>query len=269
MTLQIEDLRVTAPHGLELVHGIDVEVQPGEWFALGGESGSGKSVTAHAIGDLLPVGLTRTARTLRLGQHDLLTQGRRQMRRIRGTEICYVFQNYAGAFSPYHRIGAHMTEALGAHGTTNSSAYHSTILTALEEVGLDPEATANRYPFQLSGGQLQRVVLATAVMARPRLLIADEPTTALDAVTQADVLARIDQLRASTGCAVLFITHDLRCVRTHADRMAVLRHGEIVEQGTVAEITARPSHPYTRGLLAALPPIDRDLDRLPVTQQGA
>ena len=248
----------------EIVHGVSFSVDAGEWFAVIGESGSGKSISAHAIGDLLPRSLHRNADALRLGDLDLLTAGRRRLRRELGRSICYVFQNYGAAFSPYYRIGAHMTEALRAHERLSRGQCRGRITDALERVGLDPLITAERYPFQLSGGQLQRVVLAPALMGRPKLLIADEPTTALDAATQADVLERVDDLRRSTGCAVLFITHDLRCVSARADRIAVMRRGRIVETGPTSKVVADPQDPYTRNLFASVPMVDQDLDRLPV-----
>lgn len=263
--LEVNDLQVATRGGRELVHGISFTVAPGEWLALIGESGSGKSVSAHAIGDILPDALTRRAARLTLGDTDLLTCGPTQMRRVLGARLCYVFQNYAGAFSPYYRVGEHMHEVLMAHATTAGRAERARrIADALHEVSLDPEQTVSRYPFQLSGGQMQRVVLATSLMLRPSLLIADEPTTALDAKTQADVLDRIDDLRRSTGCAVLFITHDLRCVVNRADRVAVMRHGRIVEEGATAEVVRNPQHDYTRNLFASVPSIEQDLDRLPV-----
>lgn len=261
--LEVGDLKVATRAGHDLVHGISFTVAPGEWLALIGESGSGKSVTAHAVGDLLPDTLTRSAERLTLGDADLRTCGPRRMRRILGARICYVFQNYEGAFSPYYRIGRHMHEALSAHRSVDRGQARQIIATALEEVSLDPDQTMNRYPFQLSGGQMQRVVLATALMLKPELLIADEPTTALDGMTQVDVLARIDDLRTSTGCAVLFITHDLRCVVDHADRVAVMRHGRIVEDGVTDEVVAAPKEAYTRNLFASVPAVDKDLDRLP------
>lgn len=262
--LEVQNLTIGVRGGRELVHGVSFGVEAGQWLAIIGESGSGKSISAHAIGDLLPQNLRREAGRLRLGDADLLTCGPRRMRRELGQNLCYVFQNYTGAFSPYYRLGEHMHEALTAHTGLDRHKRRRRIADALEEVNLDPDATLTRYPFQLSGGQMQRVVLATALMLRPRLLIADEPTTALDAKTQADVLARIDDLRRSTGCAVLFITHDLRCVIDRADRIAVMRDGRIVETGVAAEVIAAPQHEYTRNLFASVPAVDLRPDRLPV-----
>lgn len=264
MRLRVKGLCIASTTGTGIVDALDFDIAAGEWFALVGESGSGKSATALAIGDLLPAGLVRSGTSIELDGMDLLTASPRELRRVRGADLAYVFQDYAGAFTPYLRLGDQMSEAIGAHRPTPAADRHDRVVAALDEVGLDGVATAQRYPFQLSGGQLQRAALATAMLLEPKLLIADEPTTALDAVTQASVLELIDRLRRRHGCSVLFITHDLRCVLRHADRVAVMRAGAFVESGTTDEISASPTHGYTRQLFAAIPRIDAPVRRLPV-----
>lgn len=263
--LSVKNLRVVAGE-TALVKSISFEVAQGEWFAIIGESGSGKSMTAHAVGGLLPDGVNREAITLSLGELDLIGSTRRQRRRWLGKDIAYVFQDYASTFSPYYRVGDHMDEALRVHSDLDKPRRSRKISEALEQVEL-PVAMARRYPFQLSGGQMQRVALATAMMLNPSLLIADEPTTALDVKTQAGILEQIDLLRQATNCAVLFITHDLRCVERWADRVAVMRHGEFLEVGETARIVGSPQQDYTAKLFAAVPSVTSSAYRLPTFEQ--
>lgn len=261
--LSVRDLSVLTRGGATLVDAISFDVGPGEWFALIGESGSGKSVTAFAIGDLLPAALLREAGSLRLDGRELLGLGAREMRALRGPDIAYIFQDYSRAFTPYLRLGDQMAEALLSHEKLTREATHARLAESLDEVGLPPEDTMRRYPFQLSGGQLQRAAIASAMSMRPRLLIADEPTTALDAVTQADVLDLIDRARERHDCSVLFITHDLRSAARHADRLAVMQHGHIIEAGPTPDVVAAPREGYTRALFAAVPRLRSGARRLP------
>lgn len=255
MSLRVRDLTIATAAGTRLVDGVDLDIAPGQWFALIGESGSGKSLTAMSLANLLPAALQRSADTLTLGSHDLLTASGSALRRLRGSALAYVFQDYAGSFTPYRRLGAQMVETLRSHERIDLAAARRRVTESLDEVGLPGAQFARRYPLQCSGGQVQRVALATAMLLRPTLLVADEPTTALDAVTQARMLDLIDTLRTRHGCAVLFITHDLRCVKRHADRVAVMRHGRLVESGATAQVVAHPSHDYTRRLFDAVPRI--------------
>lgn len=257
LRLRVRDLRISSGER-EIVHGIDFDIHAGEWFSVIGESGSGKSLSASAIMNLLPEGLTRAAGELRLGDEDLLAASERELRRMRGARVAYVFQNYASAFTPYFTIGYQMRETLAAHGLSDDGRVRE----ALESVRLDA-AFAKRYPFELSGGQLQRVALATAMLLDPELLIADEPTTALDAVTQHEVLKLIDALRHEHDCSVLFVTHDLRCVRSHADTVMVLKDGNEVESGAADSVLVHPQADYTRRLFNAMPRLDEPVDRLP------
>lgn len=264
MLLEVQNLRITKADGVELVRGVDFSIREGEWFSLIGESGSGKSITAFAVGNLLPRALTRGADRLSFLKTDLRGLPETQYRRIRGKSMSFVFQDYHGAFTPYYKLGPQMAEAARAHDSQAGSGARERIVTALWEVGLDGEEMYGRYPFQVSGGQLQRAALALAMLLQPALLIADEPTTALDAVSAALVLELIAKMKREKGCSVLFITHDLRIVRKYADNVSIMQAGAIVESGAKKDVLAAPRHVYTRDLLAAIPPLRGTPDRLPI-----
>ena len=260
--LEIENLRI-GTRRKELVKGIDLDIKAGQWFALIGESGSGKSITSRSIANLLASNLTRTADRLRFGDRDLLRISERQLRELRGDQIAYVFQDYQSAFTRYYRIGDQFHELMRAHRDWGKQEREERMAEALDAVGLDP-ALRKRYPFQVSGGQLQRMALAMAVTLEPELLIADEPTTALDAWSASRVLEHMAAVKERLGCAILFITHDLRIMRRYADEVGILRQGEIVERGPKQRVSEAPKHPYTKDLLAAIPPLREIPDRLPV-----
>lgn len=261
--LEVSDLRITTRSGRELVKGIDFRVERGEWFALIGESGSGKSITSSAITDLLARNLRRDAESIRFDGRDLLGMGRHELRKVRGESIAYVFQDYQSAFTPYYTIGNQMHEMLRSHRTMSTRDRQEMIEHQVEAVGLDPRLIA-RYPFQVSGGQLQRLALASAVLLGPELLIADEPTTALDSWSSSIVLDELAKIKETTGTSILFITHDLRIMNRYAERVAIMQQGEIVERGSKDEVVLRPHHPYTRNLLASIPPLRGTEPRLPV-----
>ena len=285
--LEVRDLRVGFG-AAEAVRGVSFEVAPGETLGLVGESGSGKSVTSHALMRLLPGAArvsgqvwlrggagsgTRTAAgtgvgiEVGVGSTDLLALPEEAMRRHRGRSLGMVFQEPMTALNPVMRIGEQVGEAVLAHAPrTSKAALRHRVLEVLRAVALpDPEGRLRSFPHQFSGGQRQRIVIAMALINRPRLLIADEPTTALDVTVQAQILELLRQLRAEYGLAMLFISHDLAVVGQIADRIAVMRHGEIVEQGPAREMLTAPRHPYTRGLLAAAPTMRTARDRpLPV-----
>lgn len=261
--LEVPQLRITTRRGRELVKGIDFEVGHGEWFALIGESGSGKSITSGAVTNLLAKSLTRTAEAITFDDRDLLAAGPKQLRELRGDQIAYVFQDYQSAFTPYYTIGNQMHELLRAHRRLTRQQRQARIEEGVRSVGLDP-ALVRRYPFQVSGGQLQRLALASAVLLEPRLLIADEPTTALDSWSSRVVLEQLAHVKETTGCSILFITHDLRIMNRYADRVAIMRQGEIVEHGSKDRIVRHAQHPYTRDLLASIPPLRGTASRLPV-----
>ncbi|AET60908.1 ABC transporter ATP-binding protein [Paenibacillus terrae HPL-003] len=251
--LSIEGLTIRTK-AKTIVDGLELAIRPGEWFALAGESGSGKSMTASAIGGLLPPSVT-TEGIIAWKGHNLLALSAKQRRSLLGNEISYIFQDYHGAFTPFLRIGSQLDELMRAHGSWDRKARKLRCIEVLERVQLPEERVYRSYPFQLSGGQLQRAAIAAALLLEPKLLIADEPTTALDTLTAHRVLQLIDRIRTETGISVLWITHDLRHVRKYADRIAVMRTGTLVETGDTLSVLDHPAHPYTRSLLAAIPPL--------------
>jgi peptide/nickel transport system ATP-binding protein len=254
--LRVEGLRISFG-GAEAVRGISFAIAPGETLGLVGESGSGKSATSLAMMGLLP-GSARVSGSVRMGAEELLTLPERQMRRVRGREIAMVFQEPMTALNPVMTVGRQIGEALLAHAPrTKRAEVRERVRAAMRAVEL-PEERMEDYPHQFSGGQRQRVVIAMAIMNRPRLLIADEPTTALDVTVQAQVLALLRRLRVEYGLAMLFISHDLAVVAQVADRVAVMRQGEIVEMGEVRQVMTAPQHAYTRALLASAPTMRTD-----------
>ena len=259
--LEVRDLRI-AFAGKEAVRGISFEVGRGETLGLVGESGSGKSATSLAMMRLLPESAKVTG-AIGLDGSELLTLPEAEKRRRRGQEVAMIFQEPMTALNPVMKVGRQIGEALLAHAPKmGRREVRARVLQAMREVGLpDPERRCDDYPHQFSGGQRQRVVIAMALINKPRLLIADEPTTALEVTVQAQILALLKTLRVEHDLSMLFISHDLAVVAQVADRVAVMRHGEIVEQGTVAQIFGDPRHEYTRKLLASAPSMTTDRDR--------
>ena len=259
--LSVRDLRI-AFGGREAVRGISFDVAASETLGLVGESGSGKSATALAVMRLLGASATVSG-SIRLGDEELLALPEEAMRRHRGRDIAMVFQEPMTALNPVMTVSRQIAEALEAHKPgTSRKEVRERVLEAMREVGLpDPERRANDYPHQFSGGQRQRVVIAMALMNRPQLLIADEPTTALDVTVQAQVLALLKRLRAERGLSMLFISHDLAVVGQVADRVAVMQNGEIVETGEVRQVLTVPQHEYTQRLLNAAPTMTTDRER--------
>ncbi|OBZ93411.1 microcin ABC transporter ATP-binding protein [Pararhizobium polonicum] len=250
----IQNLDVALPKGSDrhlAVADASLTIAPGEVVCLVGESGSGKSVLASAIAGLLPDTLHVTHGALRFDGVDVLNLNEAGLRRLRGARIGYIFQEPMAALNPLLTIGHQIAEALTAHGHPAPPEKIADLLAAMRLP--EPDTLGHRYPHELSGGQRQRVAIAIAVACEPDLLIADEPTTALDVTTQAEILRLILDLRASQGLAVLFITHDFGVVREIADRIVVMQNGKIVEEGRAAQLLASPAHPYTRRLLAAVP----------------
>jgi peptide/nickel transport system ATP-binding protein len=237
---------------LTVVDGVSFDLRAGEVLALVGESGCGKTKTAEALLGLVPPGLGSVrAKRIDLGGKDLAVLGEPAMRRIRGREISMVFQEPLTALDPVFRAGQQLASVLRRHLRCGRAEARAASLDMLRRVGIaDPGRVLDSYPHELSGGMRQRVIIATAMACRPRVLIADEPTTALDVTTQAQVLAQLTALTRESGTAILLITHDLGLVAQYSDRALVMRRGRIVEDTLVGELFRKPGHPYTAELLA-------------------
>ena len=256
--LDVRDLRI-AFGGREAVRGISFAIEAGETLGLVGESGSGKSATSLAMMRLLPPS-AEVSGSIRLGSEELLTLPEGKMREHRGKSTAMIFQEPMTALNPVMTVGRQIGEALLAHTPrTPRRELRDRVLASMREVALpEPERRIDDYPHQFSGGQRQRIVIAMALMNKPQLLIADEPTTALDVTVQAQILVLLKQLRTEHGLSMLFISHDLAVVGQIADRVAVMRQGEIVEMGEVGQVLTRPQHPYTQSLLASAPTMRTD-----------
>ncbi|MGJ5092440.1 ABC transporter ATP-binding protein [Bradyrhizobium oligotrophicum] len=259
--LSVSDLSVAFHQQGRLSTAVDhvsFDIKRGECVALVGESGSGKSVSALSVLKLLPYPVaSHPSGSIRLKGRDLLPLSEGEMRGIRGSDISIIFQEPMTSLNPLHTIERQISEILHLHRPISNGAARARVLELLTQVGIpEPETRLGSYPHQLSGGQRQRVMIAMALANEPDLLIADEPTTALDVTVQAQILALLADIRARLGMSLLFITHDLGIVRRIADRVCVMNGGKIVEQGPVEQVFTAPSHPYTRALLAAEPKPD-------------
>ncbi|WP_328932130.1 MULTISPECIES: ABC transporter ATP-binding protein [unclassified Streptomyces] len=254
--LEIENLGVTfstESGDVPAVRGVSLRVEPGETLALVGESGSGKSTVALAALGLLP-GNARASGGVSVGGTDVVGAGEAQLARLRGRTASMVFQEPATALDPLTRIGKQIAEVVRNHRDVSRQEAAAEAVALLRRVGIpEPERRASAFPFQLSGGQRQRVVIAMAIANSPGLLVADEPTTALDVTVQAEILDLLRALAADSGTGVLLVTHNMGVVADFADRVAVMLEGEIVETGSVEDVLLRPTHEYTRRLLAAVP----------------
>ena len=265
--LAIEGLTVAFRTGrgeVSAVEDVSLSVAPGEILGVVGESGSGKSVTALSVMGLLPEPAARVVAGRVVFDGTVLTGlGEGRMRRLRGPGIGMVFQEPMTSLNPVFSIGDQITETLRAHGERSARARRDRAVSMLERVGIPSAAQRLRdYPHQLSGGQRQRVMIAMALACRPRLLIADEPTTALDVTIQAGILDLLLDLRDQLGMAVLLITHNMGVIAEVADRVAVMYAGRVVETASVEDVFAHPAHPYTRALLGCVPSLDDDRPRL-------
>jgi peptide/nickel transport system ATP-binding protein len=256
--LEVQGLAVefhTAGGAVHAVRGVDWHVDGGEVLAILGESGSGKSVSAAAVMNLIdsPPGYVTAGRILYRGQ-DLLTMPAEARRGINGRKIAMIFQDPLAHLNPVYSVGWQIAETMTAHGAASGAQARARAIELLRRVGIpEPERRVADYPHQFSGGQRQRVMIAIALALRPELLIADEPTTALDVTVQAQILALLQELQAETGMGLILITHDLGVVAELADRVAVMHDGRIVETGPVRRVYRTPEHPYTRRLMAAIP----------------
>jgi peptide/nickel transport system ATP-binding protein len=265
--LELRDLTVElpTPHGwVQPVREVSLTLEPGETLGLVGESGSGKTMLALALVGLLPAGARRSgqawlASNNGAGRRDLVALGERERIAIRGREIGFIFQEPMTALNPVMRIGAQIAEAVRAHASgLRAAEADSRVIAALERARVpQPALRARQFPHQLSGGLRQRAMIAMALAAGPRILVADEPTTALDVTVQKEILELLRRLQEEMGLALLFITHDLGVVAQVARNLAVMYAGRIVEFGPVEEVLRRPRHPYTEGLLRASPQLGR------------
>ena len=255
--LEVKDLEVTYGSGrkaFKAVNRANFEIYKGETFGLVGESGSGKTVTAMMVSGLLRPEQADFRGRILLDGEDLLHAGGQRIRAIQGKDICVVFQEPMSAMDPTMRIGKQVEECLRVHTDLSAQERRQRALQALRDVELpDPEGVYRKYPHELSGGMLQRVMIAAAIVARPRLLLADEPTTALDVTIQAQILALLKRLNQEMGMSILFISHNLHVVRKLCTRVAVMEKGRIVETGPVDQIFFHPQAPYTQRLIAAIP----------------
>ncbi|MGX7703969.1 ABC transporter ATP-binding protein [Methylobacterium sp. Gmos1] len=256
----VRNLSLALPEGGDrpnAVDGVSFDLVAGEILCLVGESGSGKSMCAHALMGLLPKAVRPVSGTIRLGETDLLAQDAAAWRDTRGRRIAMIFQEPMTALNPLMRIGDQMAEMFEAHNLLTPKERRARAVALAGEVGLpNPEQIVRSYPHQLSGGQRQRAMIAMALALEPAVLVADEPTTALDVTTQAQILKLIRDLQRRRDMAVLFITHDFGVVAEIADRVLVLRHGRVVEEGPASAVLGRPQAAYTRALLAAVPTMD-------------
>jgi len=258
--LKVSNLSVTFP-GLAgdawAVRDCSLEVAPGEILGLVGESGSGKSVAVSACMGLSPAS-SRVSGDIRLDGKDVLALGPGELRKLRGGTAAMIFQNPGTALNPFFTIGTQMCEAIRRHRNLDQAAARQSAIEGLEAVAVaDSHIALDKYPHEMSGGQLQRVMIAMALACEPALLIADEPTTALDVTVQAQILVLLRALAKSRGLSVLFITHDLGVVAMICDRVAVMYAGSIVETASVDELFANPAHPYTRALIETVPELGR------------
>ena len=255
--LEIRDLSVRLPRGADrafAVEDVTFTVGAGEIVCVVGESGSGKSVTAFSVMGLNPRELKAVQGQILLDGEDLLKKSDRALRRLRGEKMAMIFQEPMTALNPVMKVGDQIAEMLEIHSGLSASDRRARVLEVMEDVGLpDHEKMYHSYPHQISGGQRQRIMIAMALALEPVLLIADEPTTALDVTTQAQILELIKDIQRRHGMGVLFITHDFGVVADIADRVVVMQHGRIVEQGSRDEIISRPQHPYTKMLIGSVP----------------
>jgi peptide/nickel transport system ATP-binding protein len=253
----------------EAVHGIDLDVFAGRTLGLVGESGSGKSVSSLAVMRLLNDRLSRIeADSIQIEDDEIKDFSEKQMADVRGKRIAMIFQEPMTSLNPVYKCGFQVAEMILQHEDVSKAEAKRRVIGLFKQVMLPrPEAIYDSYPHELSGGQKQRVMIAMAIACNPKLLIADEPTTALDVTVQLEILKLLRKLQAETGMGMIFITHDLGVVAEIADDVAVMHNGEILERGTVLDILNHPQHPYTQGLLACRPPIDVRLKRLPIVKE--
>ena len=265
--LSVRGLTVSLPKGMEranAVEDVSFDLERGQILCVIGESGSGKSVTANAVMGLLPKVIRISSGAIHLDGMNIIGMAPEKLRDLRGRVVSMIFQDPLSALNPLMTVGAQITEVMAAHGVGTPESRRGRTIDLLTEVGLpDPQLMYHQYPFRLSGGQRQRVMIAMALALEPAILIADEPTTALDVTTQAQILQLIRDIQRRKGMSVMFITHDFGVVAEIADSVVVMEKGHIVEQGSAEQVLKSPSHPYTRRLIAAVPHLTGE-DRIPL-----
>ncbi|KFL44275.1 peptide ABC transporter ATP-binding protein [Lysinibacillus sp. BF-4] len=272
--VEVKDLRInfkTYAGLVQAVRGVNFELYEGETLAIVGESGSGKSVTSNALMKLIPQppGIYASGEILFDGK-DLVKLTEKQMTKIRGNDIAMIFQDPMTSLNPTMKVGRQITEVILQHRSMPRSEAKQKAIQLIDQVGIPfPEKRYNQYPHEFSGGMRQRIVIAIALAADPKLLIADEPTTALDVTIQAQILELMKEIQKTSKTSIIFITHDLGVVANVADRVAVMYAGQIVEYGTVNDIFYNPKHPYTWGLLGSMPDLDNDAEELLHTIPGS
>jgi oligopeptide/dipeptide ABC transporter ATP-binding protein len=252
--LVIDELTIAFDGGrLVVVRRVSLEIAPGEAYGLVGESGSGKSLTCRAILGLLPAG-AQTGGTIRFEGRSLLELSAREMDDVRGSSIAMIFQDPGASLNPVLRVGDAIAQVVRSHERVRRSAARARAIEAMGRIGIrSAERRSRSYPHEFSGGMRQRVMIAMALAARPRLLLADEPTTALDVVVQAGILRLLDDLRREEAMSLLLVSHDLSVIAGVCERVGVMYAGQLVEEGRTAEVLSRPRHPYTRALLESHP----------------
>lgn len=270
VVLEVEDLVIGLPSGTPVLGSVSFNIRKGETVCLVGESGSGKSVTSLSVMGLLPKGaLLVDGGSIKLDGTDLLQLSPAEMKKMRATRISMIFQEPMTALNPVIKVGVQITEVLDVHTTLSAAEKRAKVINIMEQVHLpDVERIFQSYPHQLSGGQRQRIMIAMALILEPAVLIADEPTTALDVTTQKQILSLITELQEKHGTAVLFITHDMGVVAEIADRVCVMRSGKIVEHGTIRNVLTSPQQQYTKDLLASVPSLNPRAAREEVTSEA-
>ncbi|TSB45754.1 ABC transporter ATP-binding protein [Alkalicoccobacillus porphyridii] len=240
-----------------ILHDVSFDVEKGETLCIVGESGCGKSLTSLSVMGLLPKNGVVEKGTIQLGEENLLTKTKKEMSHIRGNQLSMIFQEPMTSLNPVHTVGRQIAENISIHNKVTKRAAAQKAVEMLELVGIpSPEERASNYPHQLSGGMRQRVMIAMALSCNPSVLIADEPTTALDVTIQAQILELLDELKQKIGMSIVMITHDLGVVSAVADRVLVMYAGKVVETSSVEELLHDPKHPYTEGLIASIPKLD-------------
>jgi peptide/nickel transport system ATP-binding protein len=271
VAVSVRGLTIRLPKGMERTHAVEdvsFDLRRGQILCVIGESGSGKSVTANTIMGLLPKAIGIAAGSIQLEGREIVGMGPEALRSLRGRVVSMIFQDPLSALNPLMTVGAQIDEAMLAHGVGTPTSRRERAIELLTEVGLpDPDLMYHQYPFRLSGGQRQRVMIAMALALEPSILIADEPTTALDVTTQAQILKLIRDIQRRKGMSVMFITHDFGVVAEIADSVVVMEKGHVVEQGSAVQVLQSPSHPYTRRLIAAVPHLTGK-DRIPLEAAG-